>query len=396
MNGKIIKEKSEQIKNELISIRRDIHSHPESGLKENRTSALVAKKLEELGLDVQKNIGVTGVIGTLKGKYPGKTILLRADMDCLEMTELNDIPYKSKTDGLMHACGHDAHTTWLLGSAMILSQFKDEINGNIKFLFQPAEEGLGGAERMIKAGALENPKVDAAIGAHVWPQVEAGKIGIKYDSMMAAPDLFKITIYGKGGHGAEPHNTIDPISIGCQVYMSLQTIVSRKINPTEPAVLSITMFNGGSAHNVIPDKVEMVGTVRSLNNEMREYIPKTMDSIINGITKAHGAKYEFEYTPYYPPVINDSDITNIVKEAGIEILGTEGVVELSKPTMGGEDFSYFGQAVPSTFFVVGTRNLEKGIDKSLHNPYFNIDEDILHKASAVLAQCAIKYLKNNT
>ncbi|WIF96097.1 M20 metallopeptidase family protein [Caminicella sporogenes] len=388
---KILK-KAEEIKEELISIRRDIHAHPEIGLQEKRTSALVAEKLKKLGIEVKTNVGITGVVGLLKGKYPGKTILLRADMDCLEMTELNNIEYKSKYPGLMHACGHDAHTTWLLGAAMILSEFKDELHGNVKFLFQPAEESQGGANRMINEGVLENPKVNAAIGAHVWPIVESGKIGIKYGSMMAAPDKFTLTIYGKGGHGAEPHNCIDPISIGCQVYMSLQTIVSRKINPIKPAVISITMFNAGSAHNVIPDRVEMVGTVRTLTNELREKIPKMMESIIKGITEANGGSYEFEYIPYYPPVINNDEITDVVKHAGEEILGKDNVVELKNPTMGGEDFSYFQQKVPGTFFVVGTYNEDKKITKPLHSPYFNIDEDILSKASAVLAECALLYL----
>ncbi|WP_066504680.1 M20 metallopeptidase family protein [Abyssisolibacter fermentans] len=391
LEQKII-EKSKEIQDELVAIRRDIHSNPEVGLKEKRTSELVAKKLEELGLEVQTNIGITGVIGILRGKNPGKTVLLRADMDCLEMEELNDVQYKSKNKGLMHACGHDAHTTWVLGAAMILSQFKDEINGNIKFLFQPAEETLGGADRMIKQGALENPAVDTAIGAHVWPIVESGKIGIKYDSMMAAPDMFKLTIYAKGGHAAEPHNCTDPISIGCQVYTALQTIVSRKVNPIDSVVLSVTMFNAGSAHNIIADRVEMVGSVRTLTNEMREKMPKWMEQIIKGITEANGGTYKFEYIPYYPPVINNNDMVKLVKEAGQKILGTDNVVELAVPTMGGEDFSYFQQKVPGVFFVVGTYNEEKGLVNPLHNPKFNIDEDILHKAAAVLAEAAMLYL----
>lgn len=389
--GKII-EKSKEIQSELVTIRRDIHAHPEVGLNEKRTAELVAKKLEELGLEVQRNIGVTGVIGLLKGKNPGKTVLLRADMDCLEMEELNDVEYKSKHKGLMHGCGHDAHTTWLLGAAMILSQLKDDIKGNVKFLFQPAEETLGGADRMIKQGALENPTVDAAIGAHVWPIVESGKIGIKYDSMMAAPDMFKLKIYGKGGHAAEPHNCIDPISIGCQVYTALQTIVSRKINPVEPAVLSVTTFNAGSAHNIIADRVDMCGSVRTLTDEMRKKMPKWIEEIVKDITHANGGTYEFEYTPYYPPVINNNDMVKLVKEAGGNILGDDSVVELSVPTMGGEDFSYFQQKVPGVFFVVGTYNEEKGLVNALHNPKFNIDEDILHKAAAVLAEAAMLYL----
>jgi amidohydrolase len=387
-----IVDKSAEIKAELIQIRRDIHAHPETGLQEIRTAALIVEKLKSLGIDVKSKVGITGVVGTLRGKYPGKTILIRADMDCLELQEQNEVDYKSMFPGRMHACGHDAHTTWVLGAAMILSSMTDKIHGNVKFLFQPAEETEGGADRMIQEGALEDPHVDAAIGAHVWPAIESGKIGVKYGPMMAAPDLFRITIYGKGGHGAEPHNCIDPIAIACQVYMAFQTIISRKTNPVEPAVLTVGQFNAGTAHNIIPDKVDMVGTVRTLTYELRESIPKMMEAVLKGITEANGATYKFEYIPYYPPVINADEMTALIEEAGKEILGEGYVIRLDEPTMGGEDFSYFQQKVPGTFFTVGTYNADKGLVKSLHNPQFNLDEDILPKAAAVLAQCAIAYL----
>lgn len=386
--------KASTIKDELIAIRRDIHSNPEIGLEEIRTSGLVAEKLKQLNLEVQTAVGVTGVIGTLYGKHPGKTLLLRADMDCLKMLELNDVSYKSKNEGLMHACGHDAHTTWLLGAAMILSEMREQLHGNVKFLFQPAEETDGGAERMIAAGALENPKVDAAIGAHVWPLLDSGKIAVKNGPMMAAPDMFKLKIFGKGGHGAEPHRSIDPIAIGCQVYLGLQTIVSRKIDPIDSVVLSITTFHGGSAHNVIPDHVEMQGSVRTLTKELRKQVPQMMEQIIKGITEAHGGQYELEYIPYYPPVINDPSITDVIKAAGSRILGEEQVITMPVPTMGSEDFSYFQESVPGAFFIIGTRNPEKGITALLHNPRFDIDEDILHMSAAVLAQSAMEYLNS--
>ncbi len=388
-----IQEKANQIQDELVRIRREIHSNPELGLEEFKTAALVAGKLEELGMDVKTGVGETGVVGILNGAASGKTLLIRADMDCLAMQELNDVPYKSQVDGQMHACGHDAHTTWVLGAAMILSEMRDHFKGTVKFVFQPAEEGQGGANRMIQDGVLESPKVDAAIGAHVWPIVDAGKIGVKRNSMMAAPDMFHLTIKGQGGHGAEPHNCIDPISIGCQVYSALQTIVSRKINPVDSAVLSITQFNAGSAHNVIPNEVKMSGTVRTLLPETRDNMPKMMEKLISGIVEANGGSYDLEYTPYYPPVINDPEITDLVKHAASEVLGRENVVELPVPTMGGEDFSYFQQKVPGTFFVVGTRNEAAGLTNALHNPYFDIDESILSKASAVLSRCALEYLK---
>ncbi|MFA6941271.1 MAG: M20 family metallopeptidase [Clostridiaceae bacterium] len=385
-------EKSHEIKEELIKIRRDIHSHPELGLEEKRTSSLVADILRRLEIDVQENVGVTGVIGVLKGKYEGRTIILRSDMDCLKIEELNDIEYKSKYPGKMHACGHDAHTTWLLGAAMILSELRDEIHGNVKFLFQPAEEGLGGAERMINEGVMDNPKVDAAIGAHVWPSVEAGKIGVKYGSMMAAADEFQLIIKGKGAHAAEPHKSVDPISVAVQIYAGLQTILSRRINPVEPAVVTVGMFNAGSACNVIPEKAVLSGTVRTLSNKMRDSIPEMIEVLVKGITEANGADYELIYKKKYPPVINNDEMVSIIEKSGNEILGKDNVVKIETPTMGGEDFSYFGQNVPGAFFIVGTKNAEKDILPSLHSPYFNIDEDILNKAAAVMAQCAVTYL----
>ena len=387
-----IMQTAEAMQEELVKIRRDLHENPEVGFQETRTAAMVAAYLKQLGLEVRENLCVTGVVGTLKGKYPGKTILLRSDMDCLEMQEQNDVPYKSKIDGRMHACGHDAHTTWLLGAAKILAGMRDELHGNVKFLFQPAEETDGGAKQMIAEGAMEDPHVDAALGAHVWPTVEAGKIGVKYGPMMASPDMIKITIIGKGGHGAEPHNCVDPISVACQVYFGFQTIISRRISPVEPAVLTISQFNAGTAHNIIPDKVELVGTVRTFSLEMKEKMRSMMESVLHSITEANGATYKFEYLPHYPPVINDETMTALVEATGKAVLGEDNVIRQDKPTMGAEDFSYFQQQVPGAYFIVGTLNAEKGIVKPLHNPQFNIDETILYKTAAVLASCAVSFL----
>lgn len=388
-----INSKAESIKDELITIRRRIHANPEASLQEKETAAFVAEKLKELGIEVTEGIGVTGVMGLLKGNKPGKTILMRADMDALEMDELNDLEYKSKKPGLMHACGHDVHTTWLLGAAMILSELRSEINGNIKFIFQPAEELYGGAERMISEGILEDPCVDIAIGAHVDPLLEKGKIGIKYGSMCAAPDHFKIVIYGKGGHCSLPHNCVDPISVGVQVYTSIQHIISRKKDPLEPILISIGRACGGTANNVIPETFELEGTVRTFTHESRNKMPELMESLIKGITTANGATYEFIYKHVYPPVINDDKTTMLLEKSAIEFYGKENVVKLERPNMTGEDFSYFQQHVPGTYFYVGSYNPEKGIDKPLHSPYFNVDEDIIHMTSAFLAKNALKLLK---
>lgn len=394
MYKSIVLEKAEKLKDKLINIRRDIHAHPEIGLHETRTAKIVAEKLKQYGIEVQEHIGGTGVIGILRGKEPGRTVLLRADMDCLRLTEENEIQYKSQNPQFMHACGHDAHISWLIGAAAILSELRDEFDGNVKFLFQPAEEGAGGAEKTIHSGVLENPKVDAVVGAHVWPGIEAGKFGIKPGSLMAASDNFKIIIHGKGGHGGQPQKCVDPIAVACEIYMALQTVISRKVDPLEPAVISIGKFNAGSAHNVIPDRAELEGTIRTLTYEVREKIPEIMESIIKGTSEANGAEYEFEYNPYHAPVVNDYDITTMMGKAIKSVVGDKNIVLVHKPTMIGEDFSSFEEKVPGTFFWVGNYNKEKGTTEPLHSPQFNIDEDIIYKAAAVFAQFAIMYLND--
>lgn len=394
MYEEIIIKKSEEIKEMLIKIRRDIHKYPEIGLHETRTAGIIAQLLSDYGIKVKTHVGITGVVGILQGKYPGKTILLRADMDCLRITELNDIEYKSVYPEYMHACGHDAHLTWLLGAAIILSGLKEEIHGTVKFLFQPAEEKEGGAEKTIHGGVLENPHVDAVIGAHNWPNIESGKIGVKSGPLMAATDNFKITILGRGGHGAQPHKCIDPIAISCEVYMAFQTIISRKIDPLEPVVLTIGKFNSGTAHNIIPDNAYLEGTIRTLSFETREKVPYIMEEILKGITEANSADYEFTFMPYHPPVINNPEITSIASIAASKIMGEKNVNIVEKPTMIGEDFSSFEERVPGTYIFIGNRNEKKGIVYPLHSPEFNVDEEIIHKTSAVLSEIAILYLNS--
>jgi len=385
-------EKSKEIKDMLIRIRRDVHMHPEIGLHEVRTAGIVAKILGEYGIKVKTHIGVTGVLGILEGKYPGKTILLRADMDCLRIRENSDERYKSVYPELMHACGHDAHLTWLLGAAIILSGLKEELYGTVKFLFQPAEEKEGGAEMTIDGGVLEDPAVDAVVGAHNWPGIDSGKIGVRPGALMAASDNFKITILGRGGHGAQPHKCIDPIAVACEVYMAFQTIISRSLDPLEPAVLTIGKFNSGTEHNIIPDNAYLEGTIRTLSYETREKIPDIMEGILRGITEANGANYEFTFIPYHPPVINDPEITSIASVAAAKILGAKNVQLIDRPTMIGEDFSSFEERVPGTYIFVGNRDVNKGILKPLHSPEFDVDEDIIHRTAAVLAEIAVLYL----
>jgi len=385
-------EKSKEIKDMLIKIRRDVHRHPEIGLHETRTAEIIAKLLEEYGISVKTNIGVTGVLGILEGKYPGKTILLRADMDCLRIHENNDVEYKSIYPEFMHACGHDAHLTWLVGAAIILSGLKDELHGTVKFLFQPAEEKGGGAEMTIHGGVLENPKVDAVIGAHTWPGIESGKIGVRPGALMAASDNFKITILGRGGHGAQPNKCIDPIAVACEVYMAFQTIISRSLDPLEPAVLTVGKFNAGTAHNIIPDNAYLEGTIRTLSYEAREKIPGIMEGILKGITEANGANYEFDFMPYHAPMINDPELTSIASVAAAKIIGAKNVKLVEKPTMIGEDFSSFEERVPGTYIFVGNRNESKGTVNPLHSPEFDVDEEIIHKTAAIFSEIAVLYL----
>lgn len=387
-----IKQKAKEIEKEIIIIRRDIHQHPEEGLKEFRTSKLVFDKLSEYNISSNICSNGIGIIANLEGKEPGKTVMLRADMDCLRLIENTNLPFSSEYKGLMHACGHDVHTAALLGAAKILSSMKDKIKGNIKFVFQPAEEFSGGALIMIKAGVLENPHVDAAFGAHIWPYIKSGTISIKNGYMMAASDNFKLTIYGKGGHGGHPHKCNDPIASACEIYMAFQTIISRSMDPLEPAVITVGKFDAGTAHNVIPDKVSMLGTIRTLTTESRIKVKELMENIIKGITSANGAKYEFIYQPYHPPVVNDENLSKVVEKAAVELYGADNFKSLDKPTMAGEDFSFYEERIPGAFFFVGTYNEEMAAVNPLHSSEFMVDESNIIKMSEMLAQCAVDFL----
>lgn len=389
MNFKL--EVKENLK-ELINLRRYFHQFPELGFKEFKTSQYIKEFLFKLGLEVFSGIATTGVMGLLKGKEYGKTILIRADMDALPVIEENYIDYKSKNEGISHCCGHDAHMSILLITSKILSKYKDEINGNIKFIFQPAEEGPGGAQPMIEHGVLNNPNVDLALGLHVLSNLPVGKIGLRSGPVMASSDFFDLIIYGKGGHGALPHETVDPIIIAAFIITNIQTIISRRINPIEPVVISFGAIHGGNAKNIIPSEVFLNGTVRTMNKEIREQIPQQMEQIIKSICESSGAKYELNYTYNYPVLINDEKITEIVKDAALQTVGENNVIEIEK-AMWSEDMSYFLQKVPGCFFFVGAGNPHKGFNKPHHNPEFNIDEDCLGIGLETLLRSVFKILK---
>lgn len=387
-----VKRLGEKYLQHMINLRETIHMYPEDGFSEFTTSKIIIEELEKLGIKVQKNVAKTGVVGLIEGKYPGKTVLLRADMDALKIQEQADVEYKSKIDGMMHACGHDGHVAGLLGAAMILNELKDNLHGNVKLVFQPAEERDGGALPMIEEGVLENPKVDAAFAAHLWGYLNEGEVHLKEGPMMASPDIFNINVIGKGGHGAVPQESIDPIVITCQIVNSLQTIVSRKINPLDPVVITCGRIQGGDCHNVIPNEVELEGTIRTFNEETRNWVPKVMEDLIMGITTSQGAAYEFKYEPKYPALINDKYMTSFAKESLKKVVGEENVFDLKEPNMGGEDFAYFAQKVPSAFIFVGIAN-NKSEPVIHHNPYFKWDSKNVGILAQSLSQIAIDYLK---
>lgn len=380
-----------ELKQETIDTRRHIHKYPELGFQETKTSELIYNKLNALGYEVSR-VAKTGVIGLLRGKDQSKTIAIRADIDCLPLQELNDVDYKSQNEGKMHACGHDGHTSIALSVAKILKNKQNELKYNVKFLFQPAEEGPGGAEPMIKEGALENPKVNAIIGLHVWNTMDIGKVAIKSGAFMASADEFSVTIKGKGGHGAQPHLTVDAVVVSAYVITALQTIISRYTDPLEPAVLTIGKIEGGSNFNIIAESVKFIGTVRTFNKKVRDEIESKINQVIKNTCESFGAECEINYTRLYPPTINDEEISNLVSEVASEIVGSENIVK-NEMTMGAEDISYFLEKVKGCYFFLGSRNNEKGLNKPHHNPYFDFDEDALPIGIEILTKCIFKYFE---
>ncbi len=361
------------IQAEVVGYRRHLHRNPELSFHEEKTAQYVYETLESFGGLQLLRPTENSVVARLVGERPGRTLAIRADMDALPIQEENDFEFASQNPGVMHACGHDGHTAMLLGTAKLLAGMKDRINGEVRFLFQHAEELFpGGAEQMVEAGVMDG--VDAVIGIHLWASLPVGKIGVAYGPMMAAPDTFEIRVKGSGGHAALPQETVDAIAIGAQVVTNLQHVVSRETDPIDNVVLSVTKFSGGSAYNVIPGTVEMLGTVRTLDPEVREKVPEIMERVVKGITSAHGAEYEFEYQFGYRPLINDDEVTRAIEETVRETFGDEAL-EIMRPTMGGEDFSAFQQKAPGAFFWVGAGNEERGIVHPHHHPLFTVDED---------------------
>jgi amidohydrolase len=378
----------------VIADRRYLHEHPELAFQEYETSRFVAERLASLGVEeIRTGIGGTGVTGLIQGgKGSGNVVMVRADMDALPIIEENDVEYKSTTPGVMHACGHDAHTAMLLGLTRLLVSRKDEFAGTVKVLFQPAEEvPPGGAIAMIRDGALEDPHVDAVLGLHVSSELPAGMIGMRHGAGSASSDRFRVTIQGKGGHAASPHETVDPIVVGAQIVQGFQTLVSRETDPVEAAVVSTTAFIGGEAFNVIPDTVELRGTVRTLSQDVREQMEKRLIALATGIGKAGGAEVQVEFIRGYPGIVNDPEMTALVRQAAIDAVGADHVID-SPIGMGGEDFSYFTLERPGCFFNVGTRNEERGIVWGHHHPRFDVEEEGMAAGIATMGGAVLAYL----
>lgn len=373
-----IDQEIEKSRAEMIKVRRFLHMNPELSNREFETARLVAGKLSSLGLEVKTGVAGTGVVGLLRGDQPGPTVAIRADMDALPVQELNTFPYRSLNSGVMHACGHDIHTTIALGAATVLSTVKDRIRGNVKFIFQPAEEGLppgeeGGAALMIKEGILDNPPVRAIFALHVWPELKVGQVGYAAGYLMASSDNFIITVEGKSAHAARPQEGIDAVVLAAEVISNLQTIVSRAIDPTEPAVITVGKIQGGTRANIIAEKVEMEGTVRTLNDAVRDRMPVLMENIIRGLTGSYGAGYSFKYEKGTPPVYNHPDLVQAMVPVLENALSPDQLVPV-KPQMVAEDFALLAEKVPALMFLLGVRSPGQSSAPPLHSPYFNPDE----------------------
>ena len=376
---------------QLVAWRRSLHQRPELGFKEQLTAQFIAQKLQEWGIEHQTGIAKTGIVATINSGSPGPVLAIRADIDALPIQEENEVSYRSQHDGIMHACGHDGHTAIALGTAYYLWQHRQDFTGTVKIIFQPAEEGPGGAKPMIEAGVLKNPDVDAIIGLHLWNNLALGTVGVRKGALMAAVECFSCTIFGKGGHGAMPHQTVDSVVVSAQIVNALQTIVARNVDPIESAVVTVGELHAGTKHNIIADTARMTGTVRYFNPKLQGFIGKRIEQIIAGVCQSQGASYELDYWHQYPPVINDANIAELVRSVAAEVVETPAGIVPECQTMGAEDMSFFLQAVPGCYFFLGSANPEKDLAYPHHHPRFNFDETALGMGVEIFVRCVEKF-----
>jgi amidohydrolase len=371
---------------DLIETRHYLHQYPELSEYEENTSNYVAERLRGLGLDARTGVGGYGVLAEIKGRGTGKTLAIRADFDALPIQEENEVPYRSVNSGVMHACGHDGHTSILLGTANALIAHRDEFKGTVRLLFQPAEETVGGAKRMCEEGAMEG--VDAVIGLHGWPFIGIGQIGVRTGAMMASADTFDIIIKGKGGHAAYPHATVDPIVVGAQVVQALQTIASREIDPSAPIVVTVTQFHSGTAYNVIPGTAKLCGTYRTLSADVRKDMPERIRRISEGICTAHRTVCDITFKEGTPPVVNDGAIMELISRVGSDVLGSENVISVPHSSMGAEDFAVYLGHAPGAMFRLGLGNVSP-----IHTPTFNFADEALTIGVELFVRIALRYLE---
>ena len=379
------------IRERLVEDRRDFHRNPELAFQEHRTAGVVAERLDSLGWNVRTGVGETGVLGQLEGSGGGPTVLIRVDMDGLPVQEPMDRPYSSQVEGLMHACGHDGHMAVGLAVADLLSRRRDDLKGNVKLAFQPAEEIASGAQKMIDDGAMRDPKVDRTLSFHLWSGLPVGQVTAQPGPIFSSADGIRLTIKGKGGHGGMPHLSVDPILISAHVITALQTILSREIAPTQTGVLGFGTIQGGTAFNVVSDKVELAGTIRTLDDSVRDYILRRVEEISSQVAQAMRGECEFTHVVGVPPVVNDEEVSKLVTDVAQTVVGPENVVTIT-PLQLGEDVTLFLRQAPGCFFLVGCGNAAKGITASHHSAEFDIDEDSLPIAAQIMTEATLRYV----
>ena len=386
-----VRDITKKYKDYIIEKRRYFHMNPEPSFNEYNTSKVIQEELTKIGIPFEI-FAKTGIIATIKGKSSGKTVLLRADMDALEVCEKNNVSYKSQKEGLMHACGHDGHIAMLLGAAHVLNEIKNDISGEIKLLFQPAEETAQGAKAVIEESKITN-SIDAAFAIHLWQGVPVGKISLESGARMAAADLFSIKVKGKSGHGSMPHETIDAVVVASAIVMNLQHLVSRNTNPLDTLVVTVGKLVAGTRHNIIAGEALLEGTIRSFSDEVWKKVPEQLERVVKNTAAAYDASVEINLTRATPPLVNNQDISNILKNSAVKLYGEEVVTKYEK-TPGGEDFAYFTQVVPGALAFVGIRNDAKGINSPHHSETFNMDEEALEMGANLYAQFAIDFLNS--
>ena len=384
MNLSVFQTESEALAGEIIAQRRDFHRHPELGFQEHRTAGIVVDALDRLGLKIRTGVAKTGVIALLNGVRPGPTILLRFDMDALPIQEETGAPYASEFDGVMHACGHDGHTAIGMAVAKLLHGHRQELPGKVKFVFQPAEEGLNGAERMVEEGVLLDPTPDYTLAMHLWNGKPVGWIGITPGPALAGSERLEIDIAGRGGHGASPHQTVDPVLAAAQVICALQSVVSRNLDPGKPAVVSVTQIRAGDAFNVIPSRALLGGTIRTFGGEVRDLVLRRVEEIVCGIAEAMGCEAKVNIKRLTPPVINDQELA-IRMQSLVKKVCPEAIVDAEEVSMGSEDMAFMMEDIPGCYILVGSNNPEKRLDAPHHNPRYDFDEVVLPKAAALMA-----------